>query len=74
MKTGATANGVTNQSVFAWSSNPVPGKKVYLVGDAWYPIGSGWVNASYVSSIRVLREHFGFSAMPTHELLMIQCP
>jgi hypothetical protein len=36
-----TANGVTNKSVFDWSVNPVTGKKIYLVGDAWYPLGSG---------------------------------
>jgi hypothetical protein len=73
LKKGATANGVTNKSVFEWSSNPVPGKKVYLVSDAWYPLGSGWQNAAYISSIRVLDDHFGF-VMPSHELESVACP
>ena len=73
LKKGATANGVTNKSVFDWSSNPVAGKKVYLVGDSWYPLGSGWVNAAYITSIRVLNDHFGFT-MPSHELPPIVCP
>lgn len=73
LKKGATANGVTNKSVFDWSSNPVAGKKVYLVGDAWYPLGSGWANAAYISSIRVLKDHFGFT-MPSHELQPVECP
>jgi hypothetical protein len=73
LKKGATANGVTNKSVFDWSSNPVAGKKVYLVSDAWYPLGSGWSNAAYISSIRVLRDHFGFT-MPSHELEPVACP
>jgi hypothetical protein len=73
LKKGATANGVTNKGVFDWSSNPVAGKKVYLVGDAWYPLGSGWSNAAYISSIRVLNDHFGFS-MPSHELETVTCP
>jgi hypothetical protein len=53
LKTGATANGVTNKSLFDWSVTPVAGKNIYLVGDTWYPLGSGWSNAAYISSIRV---------------------
>ncbi len=73
LKTGATAAGLSNKSVFDWSVNPVSGKKVYLVGDAWYPVGSGWSNAAYVSSIRVLNEHFGLTLAP-HELQPVSCP
>jgi hypothetical protein len=73
LKKGATAAGVTNKSVFDWSVNPVSGKKVYLVGDAWYPLGSGWSNAAYVSSIRVLNEHFGLS-LASNELQPVSCP
>lgn len=73
LKTGATAAGVTNKSVFDWSTNPVPGKKVFMVGDAWYPLGSGWSNAAYISSIRVLNDHFGLS-IPSHELQPVSCP
>jgi hypothetical protein len=73
LKTGATANGVTNKSVFDWSVNPVAGKKIYLVGDAWYPLGSGWSNAAYISSIRVLNTHFGTS-LPPSELQPAACP
>lgn len=39
LKKGATAQGITNKSVFDWSVTPVAGKKVYLVSDAWYPLG-----------------------------------
>ena len=73
LKTGATAAGVTNKSVFDWSVNPVSGKQIYLVGDAWYPLGSGWSNAAYISSIRVLNEHFGLS-LASHELQPVSCP
>ncbi|HEY8091723.1 MAG TPA: FAD-dependent oxidoreductase, partial [Polyangiaceae bacterium] len=73
LKTGATANGVTLKSLFDWSVAPVAGKNVFLVGDAWYPLGSGWSNAAYISSIRVLDSHFGMS-IPSHELQPIACP
>lgn len=67
LKKGATANGVTNKSVFDWSASPLAGKKSYLVGDAWYPLGSGWANAAHISSICVLDEHFGMK-LASHEL------
>jgi hypothetical protein len=73
LKTGANANGVSNQSLFDWSVTPVAGKSVYLVGDSWYPLGSGWSNAAYISSIRVLDTHFGMS-IPPHTLQPIACP
>ena len=73
LKTGATANGVTNKSLFDWSVAPMVGKKIYLVGDTWYPLGSGWSNAAYVSSIRVLNTHFGLT-IPPHELPNTPCP
>ena len=72
LKTGATAAGVTHKSLFDWSAQPVSGKKLYLVGDAWYPLGSGWSNAAYVSSIRVLNMHFGMKLDP-HELAPVTC-
>lgn len=73
LKKGASSSGITNKSVFDWSITPVSGKKVYLVGDAWYPLGSGWANAAYISSIRVLNTHFGMT-MPGHELQLVACP
>jgi hypothetical protein len=73
LKKGATANGVTNKSLFDWSVAPVAGKKIYLVGDSWYPLGSGWSNAAYISSIRVLDTHFGMN-IPSHELQPVACP
>lgn len=73
LKKGASSAGLSNKSVFDWSSNPVSGKKVYLVGDAWYPLGSGWANAAYISSIRVLNDHFGFK-LPSRELQPVACP
>ncbi len=74
LKKGAFAAGVTNKSLFDWSVQPVAAKKVYLVGDAWYPLGSGWSHAAYVSSLRVLKERFGMSSLETHELPAVSCP
>ena len=73
LKTGAAASGVTNKSLFDWSVTPIAGKKLYLVGDAWYPLGSGWAKAAYISSIRVLNTHFGM-ALPSNELQPVACP
>jgi phytoene dehydrogenase-like protein len=72
LKKNALAKGVTNQSLFDWSVEPLAGEKVYLVGDAWHPLGSGWSNAAYLSSIRVLNAHFGMG-LETHDLEPIVC-
>lgn len=73
LKKGSTLNGVTNKTLFDWSVTPVQGKKIYLVGDTWYPLGSGWANAAYISSIRVLNTHFGMK-LAARELQMPACP
>jgi hypothetical protein len=73
LKKGSTANGVTNKTLFDWSVTPVAGKKIYLVGDSWYPLGSGWMNAAYISSIRVLNTHFGMT-LASRELPPVACP
>ncbi len=73
LKKGATANGVTNKSVYEWAANPAPGKKIYLVSDSWYPLGSGWSNAAYIVAIKVLDSHFGLT-IPSKELQPVACP
>jgi hypothetical protein len=73
LKTGAGVAGVTNKTLFDWSVQPVADKKLYLVGDAWYTLGSGWSNAAYISSLRVLNTHFGMT-LDTHELQPVSCP
>jgi hypothetical protein len=64
---GAFANGVTNESLFAWSQNPLPGERVYLIGDAWRPDLSGWSDAAYKASIYLLNRVFGARIDPKEE-------
>jgi hypothetical protein len=73
LKKGAFAAGVTNKSLYDWAAQPLAGKKVSLVGDAWYPLGSGWQHAAFVTSLRALNTHFGMS-LDTHALPAIACP
>ncbi|MDC0666278.1 FAD-dependent oxidoreductase [Nannocystis radixulma] len=72
LKSGGLEAGFTNQSLFQWSINPLPGERVYLVGDSWRLDGSGWSDAAYKSSIYVLNEHFGANIDPL-EIAPIQC-
>jgi hypothetical protein len=73
IKEGALKNGYTNKNVFDWSANPLQGEKVYLVGDEWNNLASGWSNAAYTSSIKVLNAHFGMN-LPTFDLPKYTCP
>ena len=64
LKEGALGQGITNDSLFAWSLNPLPGERVYLVGDAWRPDLSGWSDGAYKGSVYVLNRYFGASIDP----------
>ena len=72
LKQGALANSITNDSLFAWSLNPLPGDRVYLVGDTWRTDISGWSDAAYKGSIYVLNMYFGATIDPKEEST-IQC-
>lgn len=52
---------LTNAQVFDWSVEPLPGEEVSLTGEAYNLNRSGWSDAAYKSSIRVLEERFGVS-------------
>lgn len=58
---------LTNDKLFAWSKNPLPGERVYLVGDAWRPDLSGWSEAAYKGSIHLLNNVFGANIDPKEE-------
>ena len=64
LKQGAFAQAITNDSIFAWSLNPLPGERVFLVGDSWRPDLSGWSDAAYKGSISVLNKYFGGKISP----------
>lgn len=49
----------TNAHVLDWSVEPLPGEEVSLTGEAYNLNRSGWSDAAYKSSIRVLNERFG---------------
>ena len=67
LKQGALAHSITNDSLFAWSLNPLPRERVYLVGDTWRTDVSGWSDAAYKGSIYVLNMHFGAAINPKEE-------
>ncbi|MSP59487.1 MAG: hypothetical protein EXR72_03935 [Myxococcales bacterium] len=72
LKQGALAAATTNDSLFAWSLNPLPGEKVYLIGDAWRTDLSGWSDAAYKGSAYVLNKSFGAKIDPK-EPATIKC-
>lgn len=72
LKVGAAAHHVSNESLFQWSLNPLPGQRVYLVGDSWRTDVSGWSDAAYKGSIYVLNRYFGAKIDP-HEQKIIGC-
>jgi glycine/D-amino acid oxidase-like deaminating enzyme len=49
----------SNTEVFDWSMEPLPGEDVTLIGEAYNVNRSGWSDAAYKSSIRLLNEKFG---------------
>jgi len=67
LKQGALGSGITNDSLFAWSLDPLPGERVYLVGDSWRTDTSGWSNAAYKGSVYVLNRVFGAKIDPKEE-------
>lgn len=69
---GAMANGVTNQTLFAWSLNPLGNEKVYLVGDTWRNDESAWSDAAYRGSIHVLNKYFN-AKINLQDVGTIQC-
>jgi hypothetical protein len=56
--------GTTNQDVFDWAVEPLPGEDVAMVGEAYHPNRSGWSDAAYKSSINLLNTRYGLS-LPT---------
>jgi hypothetical protein len=67
LKQGALGQAITNDSLFAWSLSPLPGERVYLVGDTWRNDLSGWSDGAYKGSIYVLHRHFGATIDPKEE-------
>lgn len=67
LKQGSFASGMTYDKLFAWSQNPLPGERVYLLGDAWRPDLSGWSDAAYKTSIYLLNRVYGTHIDPKEE-------
>ena len=49
----------TNESLFEWALEPLPGEDVALVGEAYNVQRSGWSDGAYKSSINLLNEKYG---------------
>lgn len=58
LRAGAVA---TNAQLVDWAVEPLPGEAVALVGEAYNVNRSGWSDAAYKSSIKLLNEKYGFS-------------
>ncbi len=58
----------TNADIADWALEPLPGERVFLVGDSYNPQRSAWSDAAFKSSIRTLNTHFGFD-LPGAETL-----
>jgi glycine/D-amino acid oxidase-like deaminating enzyme len=56
LRAGAT---MTNEDTLDWALEPLAGEPVALVGEAYNPRRSGWSDAAYKSSIRLLNRKFG---------------
>ncbi|MBC7660897.1 MAG: FAD-dependent oxidoreductase [Chitinophagaceae bacterium] len=54
----------TNKDIAEWALNPLPGEDVALVGEAYYINRSGWSDAAYKSSIRLLNTKYQMN-LPT---------
>jgi hypothetical protein len=52
---------LTNAEIYEWALNPLEGKDVALVGDAYNPQRSGWSDAAFKSSIHLLNERYGMA-------------
>jgi glycine/D-amino acid oxidase-like deaminating enzyme len=49
----------TNADIAKWAVDPLPGEKVSLVSESYYPQRSGWSDGAYKSSINTLNAKFG---------------
>jgi hypothetical protein len=72
LKKGAFGQGFTNESLASWALNPLPGERVYLVGDTWRTDSEGWSDGAYKTSIAVLNQYFGAHIDP-QDVTPIQC-
>lgn len=57
---GAGAS-LTNAELVEWAVEPLPGEDVALVGEAYNVQRSGWSDAAYKSSIKLLNAKYGMS-------------
>jgi hypothetical protein len=55
LRAGATHS---NEEIAEWSLEPLPGEDVALVGEAYFPIRSGWSDGAYKSSIKLLNTKY----------------
>lgn len=52
---------MTNAELATWATEPLAGEEVGLVGEAYNVNRSGWSDAAYKSSIRLLNTKYGQS-------------
>lgn len=55
------SSGFTNAAITDWAVEPLSGENVYMVGEAYNPQRSGWSDAAYKSSIKLLAAKFGIT-------------
>ncbi len=53
--------GITNEDLYNWAVEPLPGEEVGLVGEAYNVQRSGWSDGAYKSSIHLLSARYGIS-------------
>lgn len=58
LRAGAT---MTNEQLTDWALEPLAGEPISLVGEAYNVNRSGWSDAAYKSSIKLLNTKYGFS-------------
>lgn len=57
----AASASMTNYDLMNWAVEPLRGEEVALVGEAYNPQRSGWSDAAYKSSIKLLNSRYGQS-------------
>ena len=57
----ASGTAATNDELFEWAAEPLPGEEIGLVGEAYNVNRSGWSDGAYKSSINLLNTHYGMS-------------
>lgn len=60
-------NNITNAAMKEWAAQPLAGQPLCLVGDAYNPIGSGWVQAGMQGVVSCLRRNFA-GVLPSSDL------